>query len=77
MNCKVELERIYKLSKKNNKFTRQGVRDLNHIKAKSVGIRLEMPPEPEENKEAAKKQNDTLNNYLLDTLPSKRDFDRY
>ena len=26
------------------KKTRQGVRDLNHIKGKSVGRKLEMPP---------------------------------
>jgi hypothetical protein len=35
-----------KMSKKNknNRLTRQGVRDLNHIKGKSLGIRLLMPP---------------------------------
>lgn len=26
------------------KYTKQGVRDLSHIKAKSVGRKLEMPP---------------------------------
>ena len=28
-----------------NKFTRQGVRDLNHIQGKSLGIRLAIPPQ--------------------------------
>lgn len=28
-----------------HKMTRQGVRDLNHIKGKSRGVVLEMPPE--------------------------------
>lgn len=27
------------------KFTRQGVRDLNHIKGASKGVRLTMPPQ--------------------------------
>lgn len=27
-----------------NKFTKQGVRDLNHLKGKSVGKKLPMPP---------------------------------
>lgn len=35
------------MSKKNNGFTRQGVRDLNHIKSVSVGVRMELPPEEE------------------------------
>lgn len=35
------------MSKKNNGFTRQGVRDLSSIKAKPKGIRLEVPPEPD------------------------------
>jgi hypothetical protein len=29
---------------KSNKTTRQGVRDLNHMKSKSVGVKLPMPP---------------------------------
>lgn len=38
------------MGKKNKKsgLTSQGVRDLSYIKAPSKGIRLEMPPEPED-----------------------------
>lgn len=33
------------MAKKNNGFTRQGVRDLSSIKAKPKGIRVELPPD--------------------------------
>jgi hypothetical protein len=63
------------------KKTRQGVRDLNHIKAKSVGIRLDMPPVNEEDSEALRKQKFAireLNSNREDfPFPSKKDFDRY
>lgn len=29
---------------KTNKFTKQGVRDLNHLKGKSTGVKLPEPP---------------------------------
>jgi hypothetical protein len=65
----------------NNKFTRQGVRDLNHIKAKSVGVRMELPPENEVDSEALRKQKVALrelNSNREDfAFPSKKDFDRY
>ncbi len=32
------------MSKKKNKLTRQGVRDLSGLKSKPLGIRLETPP---------------------------------
>lgn len=33
--------------KKNSGFTRQNVRDLNHLTGKSLGVVLDMPPENE------------------------------
>ena len=35
------------MKKNKNGFTKQGVRDLSHIKGNSIGRRLEMPPDME------------------------------
>ena len=63
------------------KKTKQGVRDLNHIKAKSVGIKLEFPPENEVDSEALRKQKVALRELNFNRedfpFPSKKDFDRY
>jgi len=37
------------VSKKSDGLTRQGVRDLSYLKSKSVGRKLDLPPEPEIN----------------------------